>query len=89
MRICKERILTAIEEANAYNEIINALHITQEDFAKKIGKSRSHVTNMLGLLKLPKETQDLILTNKLSMGHARVLSKLRNEMKLIKNYLKK
>mgnify|MGYP001136711196 FL=1 len=68
--------LTAIEEANAYNEIINALQITQEDFARRIGKSRSHVTNMLGLLKLPKETQDLILTNKLSMGHARVLSKL-------------
>ena len=68
--------LTAIEEATAYNEIINALQITQEDFARRIGKSRSHVTNMLGLLKLPKETQDLILTNKLSMGHARVLSKL-------------
>lgn len=68
--------LTAIEEANAYKEIIDALQITQDDLAKKIGKSRSHITNMLGLLKLPKDIQDLILTNKISMGHARVLSKL-------------
>lgn len=68
--------LTAIEEANAYKEIIDALQITQEDLAKKIGKSRSHITNMLGLLRLPKDIQDLILTDKITMGHARVLSKL-------------
>ncbi len=71
--------LTAIEEANAYKEIINALQITQDDLARKIGKSRSHVTNMLGLLKLPKSVQEFILTNKISMGHARVLSKLEND----------
>ena len=70
--------LTAIEEATAYKDIINALQITQEELAKKIGKSRSHVTNMLGLLKLPSDVQDMILTEKLSMGHARVLSKLEN-----------
>lgn len=68
--------LTAIEEANAYKDIIDALQITQEDLARKIGKSRSHVTNMLGLLRLSKSVQDMILTNKISMGHARVLSKL-------------
>jgi ParB family chromosome partitioning protein len=68
--------LTSIEEANAYKDIITALQITQEDLAKKIGKSRSHVTNMLGLLKLPKSVQDMVLHNKISMGHARVLSKL-------------
>jgi len=68
--------LSAIEEANAYKDIIAALQITQEELARKIGKSRSHVTNMLGLLRLPNETQDLILTNQISMGHARVLSKL-------------
>ena len=70
--------LTAIEEATAYKDIIEALQITQEELAKKIGKSRSHVTNMLGLLKLPNTVQDMILTNKISMGHARVLSKLEN-----------
>ena len=70
--------LTAIEEATAYKDIIEALQITQDELAKKIGKSRSHVTNMLGLLKLPNSVQDMILTNKISMGHARVLSKLEN-----------
>ncbi|MDD4027966.1 MAG: ParB/RepB/Spo0J family partition protein [Bacilli bacterium] len=71
--------LSAIEEANAYNQIIEALQITQEDLSKKIGKSRSHVTNMLGLLKLPNEVQDMILNGNLTMGHARVLSKLENK----------
>ena len=68
--------LTAIEEATAYRDIIDALQITQEEFAKKVGKSRSHVTNMLGLLTLPLSVQDLVMGNKISMGHARVLSKL-------------
>lgn len=44
--------LTAIEEATAYKDIIAALQITQDDLARKLGKSRSHITNMLGLLKL-------------------------------------
>ena len=46
--------------------------------AKKLGKSRSHITNMLGLLRLPLSVQDMILYGKISMGHARVLSKLEN-----------
>ena len=71
--------LTAIEEANAYNEIIKSLNITQEELAKKLGKSRSHITNMIGLLKLPMEVQDMILKNEISMGHSRVLSKLENK----------
>ena len=71
--------LTAIEEANAYKDIINALQITQEELAKKLGKSRSHITNMLGLLRLPIKVQDMVLKNELSMGHARVLSKLENK----------
>lgn len=70
--------LTAIEEATAYKDIINALNITQEDLAKKLGKSRSHITNMLGLLRLPNSVQDMVLKSEISMGHARVLSKLEN-----------
>ena len=70
--------LTAIEEATAYRDIIDALQITQEELAKKLGKSRSHITNMLGLLRLQDNVQDMILKNELSMGHARVLSKLEN-----------
>ena len=68
--------LTAIEEAKAYKSIIDASNITQDELAKRVGKSRSHITNMLGLLKLPSSVQDLVLYNKISMGHARVLSKL-------------
>ena len=68
--------LTSIELAWAYKGIIDSLHIRQEDLATKLGKSRSHVTNTLGLLRLPKDVQNMVLDNKISMGHARVLSKL-------------
>lgn len=68
--------LSAIEEAKAYKSIIESLRLTQDELAKKIGKSRSHITNMLGLLRLPLSVQDMVLYNKISMGHARVLSKL-------------
>lgn len=71
--------LSAIEEAKAYKSIIESLRLTQEELAKRLGKSRSHITNMLGLLRLPLSVQDMILYNKLSMGHARVLSKLESK----------
>ena len=73
--------LTAIEEAKAYKSIIETMNITQDELAKKVGKSRSHITNILGLLKLPTSVQDMVLYNKLSMGHARVLSKLDDKEK--------
>ena len=76
--------LTSIEEAKAYKSIIESMNITQDELAKKVGKSRSHVTNILGLLKLPASVQDMVLYNKLSMGHARVLSKL-NDPKTIED----
>jgi len=68
--------LTAIELAWAYKGIIDNLDIRQEDLAQKIGKSRSHITNTLGLLNLPEEVQKMILNGDISMGHARVLSKM-------------
>ena len=71
--------LNAIEEANAYKAMLGASNLTQEELAQRVGKSRSHVTNMLGLLKLPKTVQDMVLYNKISMGHARVLSKLESK----------
>ena len=58
--------LTSIEEAKAYKSIIESMNITQDELAKKVGKSRSHVTNILGLLKLPASVQDMVLYNKLS-----------------------
>ena len=71
--------LNAIEEANAYKNLLESLKLTQEQLAERIGKSRSHITNMIGLLTLPKVTQDLINKKEISMGHARVLSKLKDE----------
>ena len=71
--------LNPIEESRAYKKLIETLNITQEELAKKLGKSRSYITNMIGLQTLPDSIQDLISDNKMSMGHARVLSKLENE----------
>ena len=75
--------LTAIELAWAYKGIIDNLDIRQEDLAKKIGKSRSHITNTLGLLNLPEEVQKMILNGDISMGHARVLSKMEDNDEVI------
>lgn len=75
--------LSAIEEAFAYKNIIDNLNITQEELGKRLGKSRSHVTNILGLLRLPLEVQDMVLQKEISMGHARVLSKLDDNEKII------
>jgi ParB family chromosome partitioning protein len=79
--------LNAIEEAIAYKKMIQNLGITQEELAKKVGKSRSHVTNIIGLLRLPQEVQQLVADSKISMGHARALSKLESEeeMKALAN----
>ncbi|VEU79641.1 ParB/RepB/Spo0J family partition protein [Haploplasma axanthum] len=75
--------LTPIEEANAYKKIIDGLGITQLELSNKVGKSRSHITNIIGLLKLPQSVQDMLLEKKLTMGHARTLSKLKDEKKII------
>jgi ParB family chromosome partitioning protein len=75
--------LSAIEEAFAYKAMLDNLQLTQDQLSKKVGKSRSHITNMLGLLRLPKVVQDMVIEDKLSMGHARVLSKLEDSEKII------
>ena len=76
--------LTAIELAWAYKGIIDNLDIRQEDLAQKIGKSRSHITNTLGLLNLPEHVQKMILNGEISMGHARVLSKMESNEEITK-----
>ena len=70
--------LNALEEALAYKKLLEELSLTQEALAKRLGKSRSHITNMLGILTLPEEVKDKIMAGKISMGHARVLSKIDN-----------
>lgn len=74
--------LNVIEEANAYKNMLETMNLTQEELARKLGKSRSHVTNILGILKLPRKVQDLVLSNKITMGHARALSKLNDEAEI-------
>jgi len=76
--------LNAIEEATAYRNLLNAMEITQEELARRLGKSRTHITNMLGLLSLPEEVKDMMIEEKISMSHARVLSKLENKEEIIK-----
>lgn len=75
--------LNSIEEATAYKKLLDNLSITQEELANKLGKSRSHITNMLGLLSLPDEVKDMINNNQISMSHARVLSKIEEKEKVL------
>ena len=75
--------LNAIEEALAYKNMIEKLNLTQDELSKKVSKSRSHITNMLGLLRLPEEVQEMVVNNKLTMGHARVLIKLEDKDEII------
>lgn len=75
--------LNVIEEAIAYKSMIEKLNITQDELSKKVSKSRSHITNILGLLRLPREVQEMINDGSISMGHARVLSKLEDNEKIL------
>lgn len=68
--------LNAVDEANAYKTLMENLHLTQDQVSKRVNKSRSHITNLLGILSLPEDVLTLVKENKLSMGHARCLSKL-------------
>lgn len=65
--------LNAIEEAGGYRQLIETYEYTQEDLAGIVGKSRSHLTNTLRLLKLPESIQELVRKGSLSAGHARTL----------------
>lgn len=71
--------LNAIEEAQGYEKLIKKIGYTQEELAKRIGKSREHVTNLLRLLKLPASVQNYVVTKQLSMGHVRALLALKEE----------
>jgi len=70
--------LTAVEEAQGYQRLIDDFSYDQEKVAKFIGKSRSHVTNCLRLLTLPKEVLKLIEMKKISSGHGKILVGLDN-----------
>lgn len=71
--------LTPIEEAEAYQKLMEALNLTQEQLAFRLGKSRPHIANHVRLLALPKEVRQLISDKHLSMGHGRTLLGLRSK----------
>ena len=81
--------LNPIEETLGYQRLIDEFGYDQEKVAKFIGKSRSHITNCLRLLTLPKEVMEFIQTNKLSQGHAKVLIGLENATFLAKKIIEK
>ncbi|MDD4188084.1 MAG: ParB/RepB/Spo0J family partition protein [Bacilli bacterium] len=71
--------LTPIEIAEGFKKYIEKTGLTQEEIAVKFGKSRSYITNLLGLLSLPKSIKNLINKGEITQSHARVLSKLEKE----------
>ena len=71
--------LNPIEEAEAFESLVNTLHYTQEKLAERVGKSREYCANMLRLLKLPQEVKQLVVDKKLTMGHVRPLLGLNDE----------
>ncbi len=75
--------LNPLEEALAYKNMLDKLNLTQDELSKRVGKSRSHITNIIGILRLPSEVQKLIASEKLTMSHAKILSKMENEEEII------
>lgn len=71
--------LNAIEEAVAYEQLMQTLGLTQQQLADRVGKSRSHVTNSLRLLRLPSAVQHAVMVGDLTMGHARAITGMKSE----------
>lgn len=81
--------LNAIEEANGIKRLIDECDYSQEEAAKAVGKSRSHVSNLMRLLSLPPKIQEMIVTGKITMGHARALVSIKDAeniaLQIVKN----
>ena len=76
--------LNPLEEASIYEKLINEHRYTQEKLSEKIGKSRSYVANLVRLLKLPEKFKKLLVEDKLSAGHARLLLNCKDPDELVK-----
>src|SRR5699024_7664760 len=75
--------LTPIEEAHAYANLMNGMNITQEELSQRLGKSRSHIANIVRLLSLPDQVVAYINNGELTMGHGRALLGLKDKEQLI------
>ena len=81
--------LNIIEEAKAYKNLIKLNNLKSEDLSKKIGKSSSHISNLIRILELDEEIQQMIIDGKISMGHARALIGVPNAIELAKEIFQK
>ena len=75
--------LTPIEEAHAYANLMKELEITQEELSRRLGKSRSHIANIVRLLTLPEQVIAYINNGELSMGHGRALIGIKDKNKIV------
>ncbi|NOD33358.1 MULTISPECIES: ParB/RepB/Spo0J family partition protein [unclassified Ruegeria] len=80
--------LNAVEEAAGYKQLMDRFGHTQEKLAEALGKSRSHIANLLRLLSLPMDVQALVIEGKISAGHARALITAENPSELAKQIVK-
>ncbi|MGR6899356.1 ParB/RepB/Spo0J family partition protein [Rummeliibacillus sp. TYF-LIM-RU47] len=74
--------LSPIEEAEAYQSLLEALKLTQDQLSQRLGKSRPHIANHIRLLSLPKDIQQYINDGALTMGHGRTLLGLKNKKQI-------
>lgn len=81
--------LTPLEESNGYQRLIEEFEYTQEELAATIGKSRSHIANLLRLLSLPESVKTMLDKGELTMGHARALIGVPNAEELARDIVKK
>ncbi|RYG73382.1 ParB/RepB/Spo0J family partition protein [Lentibacillus lipolyticus] len=75
--------LTPIEEAHAYHNLMNELGVTQDEMSRRLGKSRSHIANIVRLLSLPEQVIAYINNGELSMGHGRALLGVKDKEKIM------
>ena len=81
--------LNPLEEAEAYKRLLNEFQYTQEELSKVVGKSRSHVANMMRLLDLPVDIKQLVENKELTIGHARALLNAQNPSELANEIIEK
>lgn len=75
--------LNPIEEASAYHELVEKYNYKQQEISEIIGKSRSHIANLMRLLSLPKKVKSYLIEGKIEMGHARALVNYKNAEDII------
>ena len=81
--------LSPIDEANGYQQLIDRFNHTQDKISRALGKSRSHIANLLRLLNLPNDVQTLLNSGALSIGHARALITRKDASLLAKEIIRK